>query len=163
VRVVVTDTGPLHYLVLIGHSDVLPALFGKVILPLVVRSELMHVEAPPLVRNWIDRPPAWVEVRESSASHFDEPSMEKLDEGERATINLAASIGADLLLMDDRKGVIFARNKGFAVIGTLGIIELAAEHRLLSLADAFSRLRDTSFHCRQEILDGLLARFKSKP
>jgi predicted nucleic acid-binding protein len=162
VRVVVADTGPLHYLVLIGHSGVLLALFGKVILPRAVQSELMHPEAPPLVRNWISQPPAWVEVREVPGSHFDETSAEKLDEGEKAAIDLAAALGADLLLMDDRKGVMFARKKGFAVTGTLGVLELAAERRLLNLADAFLRLKDTSFHCRQEIMDGMLARYESK-
>jgi hypothetical protein len=28
-RVVVTDTGPLNYLVLIGHIDLLPVLFNR--------------------------------------------------------------------------------------------------------------------------------------
>jgi len=29
VRAVIADTGPIHYLVLIGHSEILPALFEK--------------------------------------------------------------------------------------------------------------------------------------
>jgi hypothetical protein len=28
VRIVIADTGPVHYLVLIGHVDLLPSLFG---------------------------------------------------------------------------------------------------------------------------------------
>jgi hypothetical protein len=28
-RLVVADAGPLHYLLLIGHSDILPKLFEK--------------------------------------------------------------------------------------------------------------------------------------
>jgi predicted nucleic acid-binding protein len=33
VQLVIADTGPVNYLILIGHIDVLPALFEKVILP----------------------------------------------------------------------------------------------------------------------------------
>jgi predicted nucleic acid-binding protein len=49
-RVVVADAGPLHYLVLIGHSEILPALFEKVFVPTLVRDELAHSEAPEQVR-----------------------------------------------------------------------------------------------------------------
>jgi len=33
VRLVIADTGPVNYLILIGQIDILPALFEKVILP----------------------------------------------------------------------------------------------------------------------------------
>jgi predicted nucleic acid-binding protein len=33
VRLVVSDTGPLNYLILIGEIGLLPALFEKVVLP----------------------------------------------------------------------------------------------------------------------------------
>jgi hypothetical protein len=33
VQLVIADTGPINYLVLIGHIGILPALFRKVILP----------------------------------------------------------------------------------------------------------------------------------
>jgi predicted nucleic acid-binding protein len=40
VRLVVGDTGPLHYLVWIGHIDLVPKLVEKVCLPCEVRDEL---------------------------------------------------------------------------------------------------------------------------
>jgi predicted nucleic acid-binding protein len=80
-----------------------------------------------------------------------------LDEGERAAIALAGAVGADLILMDDRDGVAFARSKGFAVTGTLGVLDLAAQRGLIDLAQAFTRLKATSFHYRQGLLDALLA------
>jgi len=45
-RLVVADTGPINYLVLIGSIDVLGALFEKVILPSTVQAELMDPGAP---------------------------------------------------------------------------------------------------------------------
>ena len=59
--------------------------------------------------------------------------------------------------MDDREGVVAARRQGFAVTGTLGVLSLAAERRMIDLADAFDRLKNTNFRYRQDFLDRLLA------
>lgn len=153
-RVVIADTGPIHYLVLIGHSEILPALFDKVIIPSVVYGELARPETPDAVRHWIQTPPAWLEVQPDNPS--DDPSLEALDAGERAALALAVSLTADLVLMDDRDGVRIARNKGFRVIGTLRVLELGARRGLLDLADAFERIKGTNFRYRQELMDELL-------
>ena len=65
-QLVIADTGPVNYLILIGHIDVLPALFEKVILPAIVRDELKHRKAPLAVQSWIADPPPWVEVRQTA-------------------------------------------------------------------------------------------------
>jgi predicted nucleic acid-binding protein len=153
VRAVVADTGPIHYLVLIGHSEILPALFEKVIVPSVVRDELARMEAPDAVRNWIRTAPAWLEVQTHPASPFDDASLEGLDDGEKAALALAASLAADLVLMDDRDGVKVARNKGFRVIGTLRVLDWGERRGLLDLADAFERIKRTNFRYRQEVMD----------
>jgi len=59
--------------------------------------------------------------------------------------------------MDDRDGVAAARSKGFAVTGTLGILDLAAWRDLIRLDEALERLKATSFRCHPEIMDALLA------
>lgn len=43
---VVADTSPLNLLVLIGHEQVLPALFHHVVIPTEVAVELSRPEAP---------------------------------------------------------------------------------------------------------------------
>ena len=63
-QLVIADTGPVNYLILIGHVDVLPALFEKVILPAVVRDELKHRKAPPAVTR---APSAYSPWRQSVA------------------------------------------------------------------------------------------------
>ena len=64
-------------------------------------------------------------------------------------------IHADLILMDDREGVLMARSKGFRVTGTLGILSMAAGRclgRVLStLPRHLSSSKLTTFHCEQEI------------
>ena len=156
-RLVIADTGPINYLVLIERIDLLPALFQKVILPSAVQRELDDRETPPSVRDWIASPPPWVEVSEVPGRYLDDESLQGLDEGEQAAIALAASLNADLILMDDRAGVIVARSKGLAVTGTLGLLSLAARRGLVDLADSFARLKRTNFRYRQEIMDELLA------
>lgn len=42
--IVVADTSPLNYLVLIGEADLLYRLYGRVLIPQAVLSELEHPE-----------------------------------------------------------------------------------------------------------------------
>lgn len=154
-RLVIADTGPINYLILVGHIEVLPALFQRVILPAVVRDELKHQKAPAQVQQWIANLPAWAEVHPTP--HARDPAMEKLDAGEEDAIALAVELHADLILIDDRDGVRIARTKGFRVAGTLGILAMASTHGLVNLTEAFDRIKRTSFHYRQEIMDQFLA------
>ena len=80
-----------------------------------------------------------------------------MDQGERAAIVLAAAIGADLILMDDRSGVGVAHRRGIAVTGTLGVLDLAARRGLIDLASAFDRLKATNFRYSPEIMEALLS------
>ena len=43
---VVADTGPLNYLVQINAVDLLPKLFGRIIVPAAVHDELRHPRTP---------------------------------------------------------------------------------------------------------------------
>lgn len=153
---VIADTGPVNYLLLVGHINILPTLFGAVILPSAVRDELADVGTPRPVRQWIADPPSWIDVRPPATGCPSSETLKALDPGEAAAIALAMELHADLLLMDDREGVIAALCKGFAVTGTLGVLTLAADRRLINLAEAFEQLKHTNFRYRQEILDELL-------
>jgi predicted nucleic acid-binding protein len=68
-RLVVADTGPLNYLVLIDAIELLPKLFEKVFAPEAVRAELLNQDAPAVVRAWATHPPSWLEVRASFLGH----------------------------------------------------------------------------------------------
>ncbi|HTW81511.1 MAG TPA: hypothetical protein VME23_18340 [Terracidiphilus sp.] len=100
--IVVADTSPINYLVLIEEIDLLPALFGRVLLPQGVFIELTHSKSPTEVTQWISTPPAWLEVRMVSTAAA--PELMQLDVGEREAIQLALESGADALLMDETEG-----------------------------------------------------------
>jgi len=154
VHLVIADTSPINYLLLIGQIDILPALFEKVILPAAVLEELRHPKAPTAVRQFVAACPTWVEVR--MAAMVNDAALNALDAGEGAAIALAMELRADLLLMDDEEGVFVARQKGLEVVGTLGVLARAAQRQFLDLADAFDRIKRTNFRFRQEIMDEFL-------
>jgi uncharacterized protein len=58
--IVVSDASPLNVLVRIGLVEILHALFGSVIIPPAVASELLHSATPQTVLNWLAERPAWV-------------------------------------------------------------------------------------------------------
>ena len=43
--IVIADATPLNYLVLIGHSDILPKLFDQILIPSAVMKDLEHLGA----------------------------------------------------------------------------------------------------------------------
>ena len=53
--IVVADSGPLHYLILLEHVDLLRRFYGQVLLPEAVASELSAAGAPGVVREWITK------------------------------------------------------------------------------------------------------------
>jgi predicted nucleic acid-binding protein len=154
-RLIVADTSPLVYLVLIDHIDILPRLFEAVLIPEAVHTELCNPLAPVPIPAWASAPPSWLEVKQVPSVPED-VALRPLDAGERSAIILALSMHADLVLIDERKGTQAALKKGLDVTGTLGILQRAARRDLLNLADAFDRLKRTNFRYRQEIMDKFL-------
>ena len=96
-----------------------------------------------------------MEVR-PTASLLTIDSLAELGAGETAAITLAVELHADLLLMDDRRGVTAALQRGLTVTGTMGLLARAAKRSILDLATAFDRLKQTNFRYRQETMDQLL-------
>lgn len=136
---VVADTSPIRYLVEIGHIDILPRLFERILIPSLVYDELRHPSAPTSVREWVNALPAWLEVLPVSVSS--DPAFQSLDEGEKSALTLGMILGADLILIDDRKGAATALRKGFQVTGTLGLLTRSAQRGLLDLAESLARLK----------------------
>jgi predicted nucleic acid-binding protein len=153
--VVVADAGPLRYLILIDEIELLPRLFGKIVLPDVVRDELIAPRTPREVSAWLATSPPWLETRSTLVAEAQLPR--KLDDGERAAIALAMELGASLILMDDRAGVEAARLRGLQVTGTLGVLLRAASRGFLDLETALSRLRATNFRYSPALLEAILA------
>jgi len=155
--IVVADTSPINYLILIEEIDILPKMYGRVVVPQTVREELVRGSAPQLVRSWVDHLPIWLEVRSPLA--VPDSSLAKLDAGERDAIMLATELHADQLIVDDREGRREAERRGIPVMGTLGVLREAATLKLLDIRVAAERLQATSFYVAPEVLAKLLKDF----
>jgi predicted nucleic acid-binding protein len=53
--IVVADSAPLHYLILLDLADLLPKLYGEVLIPSAVVNELSSDGTPAKVRGWLIR------------------------------------------------------------------------------------------------------------
>ena len=94
--IVIADASPINYLILIQEIDVLPRMYGQIIIPESVCEELSRLLAPESVRLWVSRPPAWLDIRRPTAAP--DPELSKLDVGERDAILLAEELGAVMRL-----------------------------------------------------------------
>ena len=154
--IVISDTTPLNYLVLIERQDLLAQLFERVIIPQAVWAELQVEGTPESVRAWLADQPDWLEIRQ--ANFPADAALAMLDHGEQEAILLAQELHADLLLIDDKDGRLEAVRRNLVVVGTLGVLDKAAERGLVDLPDTLARLRQTSFRVAPVLLDSLLER-----
>ncbi len=156
--VVVSDTSPLHYLILCGVDETLPRLFKQVIIPPAVFAELVHANTPTLVRQWAESLPPWVAVQSPNVIH----ALPNVDAGEQEAISLAKEIQATALLIDDRAGRQAAIQLGVPVIGTLGLLEQAAIGELIDLPQVIERLRQTNARLDSALIDLILTRHNAR-
>ena len=156
--IVISDTSPINYLVLIDEIELLPNLFGVVIIPPTVLSELQRTETPSKVKIWLATSPKWLEGR--AASVID--STITLGIGESEAISLAKEINARLVSIDDKKARQAAIERGLQVARTLNILELAAIKYSLNLSKAFDKLQKTNFRAAQNLFNEALERVKNR-
>lgn len=118
---VIADAGPLIHLSLLGKIDLLPSLYGRVLIPDLVYDEVVRGTGRPgsmeiQGATWID-----VEPHEPDADLF-RLLRSELDPGEAAAIWLGLNRRAECLLSDDRQARLAAERLGLTVRGTLGIL-----------------------------------------
>src|SRR5439155_25570522 len=112
--VVVADTSPINYLVLIAQIDLLGRLYTRILIPTAVLVELKHPLAPKPVRDWASNAPSWLEVLSPKGSL----TLAQLDLGENEAIALAIEMHAEVVLIDEQAGRQEAARRGLRVAGT---------------------------------------------
>lgn len=153
--IVVSDTTPLNYLVLINVIDVLPKLFTQVFVPPSVIDELSRLKTPDTVRAWAIAPPAWLEIvmpKQRLRSTF------VLDAGEADAISLAKELNIKDVMIDERRGRRIAQQEGIFPLPTLAVLEKAAAQDLIELDAVLSALQQTNFRVPQDQILAALQR-----
>ena len=152
--IVIADSTPLHYLILIHQADLLPQLFDRILIPPAVFDELQHDDTPDVVRRWMATPPSWLQVHGLHATP--DPGLSYLDAGERDAIALAEEVHADQLLLDDADARREAARRSLHFICTLGVLREGARRQFLDLRTVLAHLQKTSFYVHPDLITSLL-------
>lgn len=125
--IVVSDTSPITALLAVKQSELLLRLFGEVIIPEAVETELLRTHSAL---------PAWLRVQSLQNSAKANLYAQSVDRGEAEAIALAEELHADHLLIDERKGRRLAQQQGLPVVGLLGVVLLAKRAKMIPYARA---------------------------
>jgi len=154
--IVVSDTSPLRGLLLLDLLHALPSLFGEVLIPPAVADEL-KVNVPGM--GSLDAAQvSFIKIMPPSGAVSMNTALDGLGKGECEAILLAAQLGADYLLVDDRSARQAAVRMGVTPLGLLGVLVRAKEAGLVkTVAPLLDRLEDEmtfrfSTDLRQRIL-----------
>ena len=137
--------------------DILHELFGEVIIPEAVFSELTGNEAfkaeADIIRNrdYIEV----VKVKSESQVSFLQ-RVTGLDLGESEAIIYADEAKADLLLMDEAAGRRVAQNMKLPITGSTGILIRAFQSGIITkdeADDAFDRIRKANRHISEKLIN----------
>lgn len=123
-RLVVSNTTPIITLALVGQLTLLQQLYGTVLIPAAVESEILaggsrygalELSQAAYIRTVPLKDPARVAL------------LNDLDPGEAEAIALALEQNADLLIMDERLGRRHAARLGLTLTGSIGILLMAKQ------------------------------------
>ncbi|MCG3142682.1 MAG: hypothetical protein HDKAJFGB_04210 [Anaerolineae bacterium] len=148
---VISDTSPLFYLEQLDQIELLPKLYGEIIVPHAVVDELsagaqLGERVPNLAQL------SWITVRSVNVPNSLR-SITDLGKGEAEAIALGLEITNSLLLLDDRLGRQVAIQNGLTVTGTIGVLLRAKQKGLIPLlAPALSELKRARFRISDQVI-----------
>lgn len=156
--IVVSDTSALSALFLIGQLDLLPSLYGQVVVPPAVMREILQLEIQFSHDISGLKNAAWLSVIPVSDIKKVRAYQQVLDEGESEAIVLIVEISADLLLIDEIRGRKVAQSEGIPHTGVLGVLLSAKSKGLVDVVRPIldSLRTETNFRISKELYDFVL-------
>lgn len=128
-RKIITNTTPILSLLKINKLDLLKELYGKVTVPSAVYQEIEKGKKKPYYQDL--KQVAWIEI-ENIKNPDSRAFFVDLDDGEAEVLILAKEQNADLVVMDEIMGREYAKQLGFNLTGTLGILLKAKDKGLIN-------------------------------
>ncbi len=120
---VISNSSPMIALSRVDRLHILKQLFGNVIIPRAVYEEVVLESTIPLQKeNILKAIGDFVAVLDPQPRHS---FSRNLGKGERGVLNSALEMGAEALIMDDKKARNEARALGFAPFFTTDILKPA--------------------------------------
>jgi predicted nucleic acid-binding protein len=124
-------------------------LYGRIVLPVGVYTEMVDPGAPPALRLWVANHRDRIDMREVALPN--DQALNHLHPGEAQAIFLAQQTPNSLLIIDDREGRAEARRRGIAITGLLGVIRDGAIRGYLDFEVALEKLRKTDFRLSKAV------------
>ncbi|KLU63588.1 hypothetical protein CEB3_c00430 [Peptococcaceae bacterium CEB3] len=148
---IVSNSTPLIALSRINEFELLHVIFGSIIVPSAVYKEVVSEgTGRPGVKEVANA--SWIITREVQNLLAVSLLQIDLDPGEAEAVVLAKELGADYLLLDEKKARRVARNSEIEIMGTVGILGLAAKKGLISnLDDTFTKLGENGFRFTEDV------------
>lgn len=154
---VVSNSTPLIGLASIQRFDLLQRLFGEIYIAQGVYDEVVVAGHEHGGAKREASAAQWIKRRQVEDRLAVEVLLDDLDVGEAETIVLARELGADLVLMDEKKGRRKLAQLGMPRLGTIGILVRAKDAGLLpAIRPELARLRDLGFTVSQVVVDIVL-------
>jgi predicted nucleic acid-binding protein len=139
---------------------VLAHLLGRASVPIEVHDELVVAKpAGPGVEALREAFATWIDVVELTPLGLIEyhQLVRSVGPGEAAAIALAAQLGADLVVMDDRLGRKAAHTKGLRVTGTVGLLVQAQQDGLIKAVwPVVATMREAGLWISDELVEKAL-------
>lgn len=151
---VVSNSTPLIYLAKIGKLDLLKVVFGEVLIPngvlteVVKKGKSLKRKDAYTVENAIVQ--GWIRVVE--ADPFEIPI--ELDKGEEEALSLAKQLKLEIVLIDDISARSAARLLGLTPRGTIFVLLMALKKKHIAFEEflqALDQLIEQGFRLKEEV------------
>lgn len=159
--IIVSNTTPLIGLASIQRFELLQQLFGKNHIAQAVYNEVVVAGREMGGAKREVSSASWIEIVTVKDRLAVNLLLDELDLGEAETIVLAHEIGADWVLMDEKKGRRKLTQLGLSKIGTVGILLKAKEAGLLPIIRPdLERLHRQGFRISRRVINAVLQQAK---
>lgn len=158
---VVVDAGPLIYLAVLGHYDLLWHFFDPVYIPTAVYGEVVQAgqDMPGARETQKGVDEGKIQVVSVSDRLAVEMLLSELDAGESEVIVLAREQGISRVIIDDKRARLHALRLGLDVTGTIGILLLAQTAGLdVNMKESLDELRQHNFRISDTLYRRLVRR-----
>ena len=142
---VITDTSCFILLDKIDAFSILKALYR-------------HVITTPEIALEFGKPlPDWIQIKSVENKELQNNYSKKVDIGEASAIALAMELPSPLLILDDLKGRKLAAQLNLKYTGTLGLLILAKQDKIIPLLKPyFDKIKTTDFRIAPDLLQRIM-------
>lgn len=144
-KIIVSDASCLILLHKIRQLSLLKDLFGKIIITREVQNEFNSAL------------PDFFAIQDARDINYFRILETFLDKGEASVIALALEFDDCLLIIDELKGRKEAKSMGIKITGTLGVLLLAKEKKLINrIKPLIDQIKDTNFRISESLIERTL-------